>query len=62
METDTPMGLFRGIKFGTETYHNLMKRLCRYGLHCSHDLDQLYLCVNCFDYCMYNYMRQHCHR
>lgn len=28
---DTPMGLLRGIKFGTESYHVLFKRLCRYG-------------------------------
>ena len=27
---DTPMGLLRGIKFGTESYHVLFKRLCRY--------------------------------
>ena len=26
---DTPMGLLRGIKFGTESYHVLFKRLCR---------------------------------
>ncbi|XP_067679021.1 hillarin-like [Haliotis asinina] len=32
---DTPMGLLRGIKFGTETYHVLFMRLCSYcGLHC----------------------------
>jgi len=32
---DTPMGLLRGIKFGTESYHVLFKRLCSYaGLHC----------------------------
>lgn len=32
---DTPMGLLRGIKFGTESYHVLFKRLCAYaGLHC----------------------------
>ena len=29
---DTPMGLLRGIKFGTESYHVLFKRLCRYLL------------------------------
>ena len=28
-QTDTPMGLLRGIKFGTETYHVLFMRLCR---------------------------------
>jgi hypothetical protein len=28
---DTPMGLLRGIKFGTESYHVLFKRLCRYS-------------------------------
>ena len=27
---DTPLGLLRGIKFGTESYHVLFKRLCRY--------------------------------
>lgn len=27
---DTPMGLLRGIKFGTESYHVLFKRLCRF--------------------------------
>jgi hypothetical protein len=26
---DTPMGLLRGIKYGTETYHTLFMRLCR---------------------------------
>ena len=26
---DTPMALLRGIKFGTESYHVLFKRLCR---------------------------------
>nr|CAI5848459.1 unnamed protein product [Callosobruchus analis] len=32
---DTPMGLLRGIKNGTESYHVLFKRLCSYaGLHC----------------------------
>uniref|UniRef100_A0A0K0EKG5 LIM zinc-binding domain-containing protein n=1 Tax=Strongyloides stercoralis TaxID=6248 RepID=A0A0K0EKG5_STRER len=35
IETDTPMGLLRGIKYGTESYHVLFKRLCAYaGLHC----------------------------
>ena len=29
---DTPMGLLRGIKYGTESYHVLFKRLCRYLL------------------------------
>ena len=28
IETDTPMGLLRGIKYGTETYHVLFMRLC----------------------------------
>ena len=33
--SDTPLGLLRGIKFGTETYHTLFMRLCSYaGLHC----------------------------
>ncbi|CAF0923434.1 unnamed protein product [Brachionus calyciflorus] len=32
---DTPLGLLRGIKFGTETYHTLFMRLCSYaGMHC----------------------------
>ena len=30
VDTDTPMGLLRGIKYGTETYHTLFMRLCRY--------------------------------
>lgn len=35
LAADTPMGLLRGIKFGTETYHVLFMRLCSYaGLHC----------------------------
>ncbi|VDM53344.1 unnamed protein product [Angiostrongylus costaricensis] len=35
IENDTPMGLLRGIKYGTESYHVLFKRLCSYaGLHC----------------------------
>ncbi|CAG5123160.1 unnamed protein product, partial [Candidula unifasciata] len=35
LDVDTPMGLLRGIKFGTETYHVLFMRLCSYaGLHC----------------------------
>ncbi|WAR24738.1 HIL-like protein [Mya arenaria] len=35
VDTDTPLGLLRGIKFGTETYHVLFMRLCSYaGLHC----------------------------
>ncbi len=29
LDTDTPLGLLRGIKFGTETYHTLFMRLCR---------------------------------
>lgn len=33
--TDTPVGLLRGIKYGTETYHTLFMRLCGFaGLHC----------------------------
>lgn len=28
-DPNTPMGLLRGIKFGTESYHVLFKRLCR---------------------------------
>nr|KAG5713330.1 hypothetical protein BaRGS_007857 [Batillaria attramentaria] len=32
---ESPLGLLRGIKFGTETYHDLCRRLCSYaGLHC----------------------------
>lgn len=35
IQQDTPMGLLRGIKFGTETYHTLFMRLCSYaGLAC----------------------------
>ncbi len=30
VRTDTPMGLLRGIKHGTESYHVLFKRICRY--------------------------------
>lgn len=29
LASDTPLGLLRGIKFGTETYHTLFMRLCR---------------------------------
>ena len=31
VDTDTPLGLLRGIKYGTETYHTLFMRLCRYA-------------------------------
>ncbi|XP_059163218.1 hillarin-like [Physella acuta] len=32
---DSPLGLLRGIKYGTETYHDLCRRLCSYaGLYC----------------------------
>ena len=35
LTADTPLGLLRGIKFGTETYHTLFMRLCSYaGMHC----------------------------
>uniref|UniRef100_A0A914ED62 LIM zinc-binding domain-containing protein n=1 Tax=Acrobeloides nanus TaxID=290746 RepID=A0A914ED62_9BILA len=35
LDVNTPMGLLRGIKYGTESYHVLFKRLCSYaGLHC----------------------------
>ncbi|CAF1401612.1 unnamed protein product [Rotaria sordida] len=35
LTTDTPMGLLRGIKYGTETYHTLFMRLCSFAaLHC----------------------------
>ncbi|XP_074593550.1 peptidase hillarin isoform X2 [Brevipalpus obovatus] len=35
LNADTPMGILRGIKHGTESYHVLFKRLCSYaGLHC----------------------------
>ena len=27
---ESPMGLLRGIKYGTESYHDLFKRLCRF--------------------------------
>jgi hypothetical protein len=30
LTSDTPLGLLRGIKFGTETYHTLFMRLCRF--------------------------------
>ena len=29
VKQDTPLGLLRGIKYGTETYHTLFMRLCR---------------------------------
>ena len=29
LDPNTPMGLLRGIKYGTESYHVLFKRLCR---------------------------------
>lgn len=32
LKGDTPMGLLRGIKNGTESYHVLFKRLCRYDV------------------------------
>ncbi|CAD5112319.1 DgyrCDS1545 [Dimorphilus gyrociliatus] len=33
--SDSPMGILRGIKFGTETYHTLFMRICSYaGLAC----------------------------
>lgn len=32
LSADTPMGILRGIKQGTESYHVLFKRLCRYVL------------------------------
>uniref|UniRef100_A0A914LFN1 LIM zinc-binding domain-containing protein n=3 Tax=Meloidogyne TaxID=189290 RepID=A0A914LFN1_MELIC len=35
LDKDNPMSLLRGIKYGTESYHVLFKRLCSYaGLHC----------------------------
>ncbi|ESN91148.1 hypothetical protein HELRODRAFT_194540 [Helobdella robusta] len=35
VKQDTPLGLLRGIKYGTETYHTLFMRLCSYaGLLC----------------------------
>ena len=36
IDTESPMGLLRGIKFGTETYHNLFKRLCRCDVNYMH--------------------------
>ena len=30
LNADTPMGILRGIKHGTESYHVLFKRLCRF--------------------------------
>ncbi|XP_052102140.1 hillarin-like isoform X1 [Mytilus californianus] len=36
IDSNTPLGLLKGIKFGTETYHVLFMRLCSYaGLHCN---------------------------
>ena len=32
IDAESPMGLLRGIKFGTETYHVLFMRLCRWVL------------------------------
>jgi len=32
VEPDSPFGLLRGIQMGTESYHDLFKRLCRCGL------------------------------
>lgn len=29
IDPNTPMGILRGIKYGTESYHVLFKRLCR---------------------------------
>ena len=29
IQSDTPLGILRGIKHGTESYHDLFKRLCR---------------------------------
>ncbi|KAG9508823.1 Hillarin, partial [Fragariocoptes setiger] len=35
VKPDTPLGILRGIKNGSESYHVLLKRLCSYaGLHC----------------------------
>ena len=34
VDTNTPMGLLRGIKYGTESYHVLFKRLCRCVHYC----------------------------
>ncbi|XP_014769685.1 hillarin [Octopus bimaculoides] len=35
VDNDTPLGILRGIKYGTETYHVLFMRLCSYaGLQC----------------------------
>ena len=31
--SDTPLGLLKGIKSGTETYQTLFKRLCRWNCH-----------------------------
>ena len=34
-QSDTPLGILRGIKMGVETYHTLFRRLCSYaGLNC----------------------------
>ena len=38
VKLDTPLGLLRGIKYGTETYHTLFMRLCRSVLAvCTHE-------------------------
>ncbi|CAH1779952.1 unnamed protein product [Owenia fusiformis] len=35
IQSDSPLGILRGIKYGTESYHDLLKRLCSYaGMHC----------------------------
>lgn len=35
LNPESPLGLLRGIKYGTESYHDLFKRLCSYaGIHC----------------------------
>ncbi|XP_048767751.2 hillarin-like [Ostrea edulis] len=35
VSSESPLGILRGIKQGTETYHDLFKRLCSYaGLYC----------------------------
>lgn len=55
---DTPMGLLRGIKHGTESYHVLFKRLCRYLLSFAQFGDQTKIfCLLLF---FFSYAGLHC--
>ena len=46
VDPDSPLGLLRGIKFGTESYHDLFKRLCR--------------CVLCVCVCVWDCVKGRC--